>query len=75
MSTPGWYAAGESGHPPSVNEPDTFDSQPVPTLRGTRVLMLGASGYIGTHLVESLAESGAVVRAAARRVGAQLARG
>ncbi len=75
MSTPGWYAAGESGHPHTMNESDSLGPQPVPTLRGTRVLMLGASGYIGTHLVESLAESGAVVRAAARRVGAQLARG
>jgi len=75
MSTPGWYAAGESGHPPTMNESDSLGPQPEPTLCGTRVLVLGASGYIGTRVVESLAESGAVVRAAARRVGAQLARG
>ncbi len=38
------------------------------------VLVLGASGYMGTHLVPYLSARGARVRAAGRRVGALQAR-
>ena len=41
----------------------------------TRVLILGASGYIGGHLAPRLAAEGFEVRAAARRVDALQARG
>ena len=40
-----------------------------------RVLLLGASGYVGSHLVPRLAARGHAVRAAARRVDALEARG
>ena len=40
-----------------------------------RVLVLGASGYVGTHLVPGLAARGHRVRAAARRLDALEARG
>ncbi len=40
-----------------------------------RVLVFGASGYVGTHLVPYLAAQGASVRAAARRRGPLEARG
>ncbi|MCU0775908.1 MAG: SDR family oxidoreductase [Ideonella sp.] len=43
-------------------------------LRGGRVLVLGASGYIGSHLVPDLVARGVTVRAAARRVTALQAR-
>jgi uncharacterized protein YbjT (DUF2867 family) len=41
----------------------------------SRVLVFGASGYVGTHLVPYLAARGAAVRAAARRSAALEARG
>ena len=41
----------------------------------TRVLVFGASGYVGTHLVPFLVARGATVRAAARRHAALEARG
>ena len=41
----------------------------------TRILVLGASGYIGTHLAPRLAQRGHRVRAAARRLDALQARG
>ncbi len=41
----------------------------------TRALVLGASGYVGTHLVPRLAASGFAVRAAARRLPPLEARG
>lgn len=40
----------------------------------SRVLVLGASGYVGSHLVPYLAARGAVVRAASRRLEALEAR-
>ena len=40
-----------------------------------KVLVLGASGYVGTHLVPCLAARGLTVRAAARRADALEARG
>ncbi|MCU0968273.1 MAG: SDR family oxidoreductase [Rubrivivax sp.] len=44
------------------------------TLPPTRVLVLGASGYVGSHLVPRLAASGHAVRAAGRRLDALRAR-
>ncbi len=44
-------------------------------LNQRRVLVLGATGYVGTHLVPLLASCGARVRASARRLGALQARG
>jgi uncharacterized protein YbjT (DUF2867 family) len=41
----------------------------------SRVLVFGASGYVGTHLVPRLAASGIAVRAAARRLAPLEARG
>jgi uncharacterized protein YbjT (DUF2867 family) len=41
----------------------------------TRVLVFGATGYVGTHLVPFLAARGLTVRAAARRYSALEARG
>ncbi len=41
----------------------------------TRVLVFGATGYVGTHLVPSLVARGLTVRAAARRYSALEARG
>ncbi len=46
-----------------------------PTRDRPRALVLGASGYVGTHLVPFLASRGFAVRAAARRVEALEARG
>jgi uncharacterized protein YbjT (DUF2867 family) len=40
-----------------------------------RVLVFGASGYVGTHLVPHLRARGVIVRAAARRRAALDARG
>jgi len=42
---------------------------------GMNILVLGASGYIGSHLVPRLAEAGHAVRAAARRADVLEARG
>ncbi len=47
---------------------------PSTSLAGTPVLVLGASGYVGSHLVPQLAAQGARVRAAGRRLGALQAR-
>lgn len=47
---------------------------PPTDLQGLRVLVMGASGYVGTHLVPHLAAQGAQVRAAGRRLGALQAR-
>ncbi len=44
------------------------------TLAGLHVLVMGASGYVGTHLVPHLVAQGAQVRAAGRRLGALQAR-
>ncbi|MCY4619853.1 MAG: DUF2867 domain-containing protein [Chloroflexi bacterium] len=41
----------------------------------TRILILGASGYVGGHLAPRLASEGFAVRAAARRIDALRARG
>ena len=49
-------------------------AHPDPSLAGTSVLVMGASGYVGSHLVPHLAAQGACVRAAARRLGALQAR-
>ena len=49
-------------------------AHPEPSLAGTSVLVMGASGYVGTHLVPHLAAQGACVRAAGRRLGALQAR-
>jgi uncharacterized protein YbjT (DUF2867 family) len=46
-----------------------------PTSERPRALVLGASGYVGTHLVPFLAGRGFAVRAAARRVETLEARG
>lgn len=52
------------------------DSRHFPALAGGRVLVNGATGFIGARLVERLAEEGAVVTAAARdlRRAARIAR-
>lgn len=41
----------------------------------TKILVFGASGYVGTHLVPFLAARGGTVRAAARRRATLEARG
>lgn len=46
----------------------------IQTLAGTPVLVMGASGYVGSHLAPLLAAQGARVRAAGRRLGALQAR-
>ncbi len=50
-----------------MSTPTTFSSAaPDPQHSGLRVLVIGASGYVGTNLVPRLVESGYRVRAAAR---------
>ena len=50
-----------------MSAPTTFSSAaPDPRYSGWRVLVLGASGYVGTNLVPRLVESGYRVRATAR---------
>ncbi|MFO1412446.1 MAG: SDR family oxidoreductase [Burkholderiales bacterium] len=57
---------------------DSAASAPVPPAPASppqRILVLGASGYVGTHLVPYLAARGHRVRAAARRLEALTVRG
>jgi len=48
---------------------DTNSTSPNRALAGKRTLVIGGGGFLGSHLVERLIESGAVVGALARRRG------